>query len=118
MSTTDHFSDLRLRRSVELFCAPDDAIYLLRTDGEPDVLIECATPSQRAALAALADGSWTGSDDVDELLRGLADVDVLENTYAPAAALLDAEERERYDRGFAVDDENRRRRAPGGPPRR
>lgn len=88
----------RLRRSVELFPAPGGEIYLLRTDGEPDVLIENASPEQRAVLERLAAGPV---DDAEpDLLEALEEVEVLEET-AAGRTCLSTEELERFDRQLA-----------------
>ncbi len=58
---------LRLRPTVEPFGAPDGNVYLLAGGGEAELVVEEASPAQRALLELLS----AGVDDVRDLVRRL-----------------------------------------------
>src|SRR5215207_5611700 len=60
-------SGLRLRSTVEPFGAPDGNVYLLAGGGEAELVVEEASPAQRALLELLS----AGVDDVEDLVRRL-----------------------------------------------
>jgi bacteriocin biosynthesis cyclodehydratase domain-containing protein len=100
---------IRLKRSLELFEASSDEIYLLRLGAGDDQVIESPTPTERALLSALsgefqaqaqlasslkAQGHQGG--EIDGALDDLLAANVLEVRTLPRP--LSAEQAERFDR--------------------
>jgi molybdopterin/thiamine biosynthesis adenylyltransferase len=93
----------RLKRTSELFEAPDGEVYLLRPSSDSDFVLEGLGDSGRALLRDL-DGRRSrgaleaeyGRATVSELVTGLADAELLEDAAADDA--LAADELARYDR--------------------
>ena len=100
----------RLKRSVQLFPAPDGSLHLVRSgSGEGDFVLPAPTQRDRRFLELLAGGFVTeaeledglaarglAADDVAGSLAQLDELGVLERAAGPE--LLSPEQRERYDR--------------------
>lgn len=99
----------RLKRSIELFAAADEALYLLRLGAGADLIVEDAAADERRLLETLSEGfrstdelaaatgvTGRGRERMERTLAELTHAGVLEVRTQPR--LLPALQRERYDR--------------------
>jgi molybdopterin-synthase adenylyltransferase len=91
---------VQLRPSVEPFPASSGDIYLLRSDGGPDVVLRDATPFARRLVEALAAGAPVADEPaLSAAIAELEEAGVVASTSGdPAAAGLSPTELLRYDR--------------------